>query len=103
MIENPPMASDRDPRDRCGHECLNGADCEGPHHYGYRLGPDSHQGMVLRLGEAEMRIVELIGDHERMLTEFRYELDQLRSSGAIGVGAYFAVSEALKYAGGGEE
>lgn len=34
---------------RCGHECLNRPDHDGPHFYGYRMGRYSYEGLLAEI------------------------------------------------------
>jgi hypothetical protein len=54
----PAAATREDLTARCGHECLNRPDHEGPHFYGYVCGPYSYKGLLARVAELEAGIRE---------------------------------------------
>lgn len=80
MVEETAAATREELTQRCGHECLKQPDHDGPHFYGYRLGPYSYEGLLAeneRLREVLERIAGLHDgrDSECVRCEARAVLD----------------------------
>jgi hypothetical protein len=58
-MEAPVQATHADLTKRCGHECLSQPDHDGPHFYGYRLGPHSYEGLLARVDELERALLAI--------------------------------------------
>lgn len=88
-MEQAAQATREDLTQRCGHECLNRPNHDGPHFYGYRMGRYSYEGLLTenaRLREALSDAAEVIREHdcrlshmvgECYLCEIVYEADLL--------------------------